>query len=129
MDTETLGMDSKDSLRAKARVCQESRAPGRIVRKLARSGGRHGCSRGYAHDTLLQAMMQGESRTTYGLPGPVMMRSPARSRRTEVHKQNLVFAMVDDFRKLRAERHQIGSRQPAFENGELKVDRPTRASL
>jgi len=37
--------------------------------------------------------------------------------------------MVDDFRKLRAERHQIGSRQPAFENGQLKVDRPTRASL
>jgi len=52
------------------------------------------------------------------------MDSPPRSRRTEVHKQNLVFAMVDDFRKLRAERHQIGSRQPAFENGELKVIAP-----
>jgi len=59
-------------------------------------------------------MIQGEYRTTYGLPSAVMTRSPARSRRTEIHKQNLVSAMVDDFRKLRAERHQIGSRQPAF---------------
>jgi hypothetical protein len=41
----------------------------------------------------------------------------ARSRRAEVYKQNLVFPMIDDLSKLRSQRYQIRSRQPAFKGG------------